>query len=57
MLKLKDHGNLKNVISLDPLSPETEKQLKKLKFEVFYFSDAAKKPDSVEDYKNYKVDR
>ena len=57
ILKLKDLGNLKNIICFDPLSPEAENQLKEKKLEVFYFSEAMKKPEEVADYRKYPIDR
>ncbi len=38
LLKLKDHGNLRNLIVFDPLDPETEKALTDLKFQIIPFA-------------------
>ena len=55
LLKLKDHGNLKNIISLDPLTKETEMKLNDLKFKIFYFQEAMQKPQKVVDYRKFHV--
>ena len=39
LLTLKDFGNLRNIISFDPLDEETVKKLAQLKMNLVYFKD------------------
>lgn len=55
LLKLKDHGNLKNLILYDPLEPEFQSQLEKRDLSILYFADLLKEGEGLQNINNNNV--